>query len=111
MNDPSLHFLKIFWLEKRTFVIPPMYRHFTDDNDPNGIVDAGVRIDIGKVRQLVSTIDFHNLPKNEVDDVLVARGLGGEGGKGSTRKFFKHPTQTFPVVNTQIHLNFEIARK
>ena len=66
-----------------------MYRHFTDDNDPNGIVDAGVRIDIGKVRQLVSTIDFHNLPKNEVDDVLVARGLGGEGGKGTTRKFFK----------------------
>jgi len=67
----------------RTFVIPPMFRHFTDDNDPNGVVDAAVRIDIGKVRQLVSTVDFHNLPKHEVDDVLVARGLGGEGGKSA----------------------------
>jgi len=67
----------------RTFVIPPMFRHFTDDNDPNGNVDAAVRIDIGKVRQLVSTVDFHNLPKREVDDVLVARSLGGEGGNSA----------------------------
>jgi len=63
-----------------------MFRHFTDDNDPNGNVDAAVRIDIGKVRQLVSTVDFHNLPKREVDDVLVARSLGGEGGNSAARK-------------------------
>ena len=76
-----------------------MFRHFTDDNDPNGVVDAAVRIDIGKVRQLVSTVDFHNLPKHEVDDVLVARGLGGEGGKSAARK--SHVLILYSLTNVQ----------
>ena len=32
-----------------------MYRHFTDPNGPNGIVDSDIRLDIPSVRKLIST--------------------------------------------------------
>jgi len=63
----------------RTIVIPPMYRHFTDPNGPNGIVDPEIRIDIPSVRKLISTVSYKNLPATlSPDNILVARSLGLE---------------------------------
>lgn len=63
----------------RTVVIPPMYRHFTDPNGPNGIVDPEIRIDIPSVRKLISTVSYKSLPANlSPDNILIARSLGLE---------------------------------
>lgn len=63
----------------RTIVIPPMYRHFTDPNGPNGIVDPEIRIDIPSVRKLISTVSYKSLPATlKPDNILIARSLGLE---------------------------------
>jgi len=63
----------------RTVVIPPMYRHFTDPNGPNGIVDPEIRIDIPSVRKLISTVSYKSLPATlKPDNILIARSLGLE---------------------------------
>lgn len=71
----------------RTLVIPPMYRHFTDPTDPNGIVDPEVRIDIPTVRKLISTISYKALPANLApDSIMIARSLGMEIGSDSSQE-------------------------
>lgn len=63
----------------RTVVIPPMYRHFTDPNGPNGIVDSDIRLDIPSVRKLISTVSYKSLPASlKPDNILIARSLGME---------------------------------
>jgi len=66
----------------RTLVLPPMYRHFTDPDGPNGIVDSKIRVDIPSIRELVSVIAYDALePDLTPDSVLYARTIGFSNGQ------------------------------
>ena len=71
----------------RTLVIPPMYRHFTDTEQPNGICDAEIRVDIPSIRRLISTVSYTSLPAGLTpDSIMVARSLATEGGDAESNE-------------------------
>jgi len=66
----------------RTLVLPPMYRHFTDPDGPNGVVDSKIRVDIPSIRELVSVIAYDALEPDIIpDSVLYARTIGFSNGQ------------------------------
>jgi hypothetical protein len=61
----------------RTLVLPPMYRHFTDPDGPNEVVDSKIRVDIPSIRQLLSVVSMDSLESSfKPDGVLYARTIG-----------------------------------
>lgn len=59
----------------RTLVLPPMFRHFTDPDGPNGLVDSDIRVDIPSIRNLLSVTSYKALGLKP-DGVLYARTIG-----------------------------------
>ena len=59
----------------RTLVLPPMFRHFTDPDAPNGDVDADVRVDIPSIRKLLTVTSYKRLAAKP-DGILYARTIG-----------------------------------
>lgn len=70
----------------RTLVLPPMYRHFTDPDGPNGIVESDIRVDIPSIRNLLSVTSYQSLTNQTPDGVLYARTIGF-GSSESNQKF------------------------
>lgn len=69
----------------RTLVLPPMYRHFTDPDGPNGVVDSKIRVDIPSIRELVSVISYDALKPDIIpDSVLYARTIGFSNGQSGS---------------------------
>lgn len=94
----------------RTLVIPPMYRHFTDTEQPNGICDAEIRVDIPSIRRLISTVSYTSLPAGLTpDSIMVARSLATEGGDAESNEQLPSGSRLSRLKKFEAASGFEIA--